>query len=277
MDTQATRWIDFLLSNAAKPHFEICGYSTVPHNWRFDRRTVPEHLLYLLTRQSVTYDLQDGARQLRSGELLWLAPETPHSFSTDANKPCTLFHVRVSFKGNEPSPPQQILHINDAQHLNSHFERLLQEERTSRPFQTEQRRATLVLLFTDILRIAEQNKASTPQLSELQRSRIYQLTSEHISERLTPADLADVIELSADYFTRVFKATFGMPPRRWLMQQRIQHAATRLRESTSTVSEIAEQLGYCDVYLFSRQFKAVMGVSPKGYQQRGAKAVRTKA
>ena len=48
-------------------------------------------------------------------------------------------------------------------------------------------------------------------------------------------------------------------------------ATVRLLETNSNISEIALQLGYRDVFLFSRQFKAVHGLSPKAYRhQHGA-------
>lgn len=43
--------------------------------------------------------------------------------------------------------------------------------------------------------------------------------------------------------------------------------ALRLLESTLNVSQIALELGYRDVFLFSRQFKSVMGENPSAYRQ----------
>ena len=40
-----------------------------------------------------------------------------------------------------------------------------------------------------------------------------------------------------------------------------------LEESELSITEVAHQLGYPDVYLFSRQFKTIMGVSPRAFRQ----------
>jgi AraC-like DNA-binding protein len=65
----------------------------------------------------------------------------------------------------------------------------------------------------------------------------------------------------------VFRRSFGVSPRRWLMQERIRLAARRLCDSTMSVSAIAQDFGYADVYPFSRQFKDVMGQSPLAYRR----------
>ena len=77
------------------------------------------------------------------------------------------------------------------------------------------------------------------------------------------------MHLSSDYFSRAFRATVGQPPRTWLAEQRIQSAAAWLRESDLNVSEIADAMGYSDVFLFSQQFKKYVGVSPSTYRRSG--------
>jgi AraC-like DNA-binding protein len=57
-------------------------------------------------------------------------------------------------------------------------------------------------------------------------------------------------------------------PKTWLVRRRIHHAALRLDESDDPVSVVASDLGYPDLFLFSRQFKMVMGRSPRHYRAR---------
>src|SRR5690606_6844081 len=91
--------------------------------------------------------------------------------------------------------------------------------------------------------------------------------STHLASWPTPAQLAKQLRLSHDYFARRFAATFGMSPRSWLVQQRVSHGAYRLVDTNLTISEVAAELGYDDPFLFSRQFKQVMGQSPRDYRR----------
>jgi len=57
------------------------------------------------------------------------------------------------------------------------------------------------------------------------------------------------------------------PTRGSLMRERIRAAAMRLVDSTASVKAVARELGYVDLYLFTRQFKQVMGRSPRVYRR----------
>ena len=43
-------------------------------------------------------------------------------------------------------------------------------------------------------------------------------------------------------------------------------ARNRLRNSSATLETIAHELGYRDVYFFSRQFKQKTGITPNNYR-----------
>jgi YesN/AraC family two-component response regulator len=56
-----------------------------------------------------------------------------------------------------------------------------------------------------------------------------------------------------------------MPPKRYIIQMKINHAAELLRFGEYKISDVALMSGYSDVYFFSRQFKKYMGISPSDF------------
>ena len=68
--------------------------------------------------------------------------------------------------------------------------------------------------------------------------------------------------LSVPQFTRTFRRAFGASPLQFVITQRILRAIHLLRESRSTIQQIAADLGYSDHYFFHRQFKSITGVTP---------------
>lgn len=82
--------------------------------------------------------------------------------------------------------------------------------------------------------------------------------------------LAREAGLSAGHFTRTFKAVTGQSPKDFLLRTRITRAQYYLRETDLTISEIADRLGYADVFFFSRQFKQKTGTPPLRYRLGGA-------
>lgn len=125
-------------------------------------------------------------------------------------------------------------------------------------------RGLIACLLSEIARATEGDTDEKGLFSPAQRAHIRRVIAE--SNRATPADLARALELSPDYFSRSFRRTFGLSPRRFLVEERLRLAALRLLESPRNVSQIALELGYADVFLFSRQFKAHFGHSPTAYR-----------
>jgi iron complex transport system substrate-binding protein len=58
----------------------------------------------------------------------------------------------------------------------------------------------------------------------------------------------------------------GLSPKEFIVRVRMERAAALLRESSQTISEISDGLGYQDVGFFSRQFKQKFGISPARFR-----------
>jgi AraC-like DNA-binding protein len=69
--------------------------------------------------------------------------------------------------------------------------------------------------------------------------------------------------LSVPHFNRLWQEAFRVPPGRYLLEHRIRRATQLLRESDLTIQQVAESLGYSDVYFFHRQFRRFSGITPR--------------
>lgn len=89
----------------------------------------------------------------------------------------------------------------------------------------------------------------------------------------SPAQSWDIGQLarqagySADHFTRIFREHLGQTPQAYATAARLARARQLLAESPMNISQIAEALGYRDVYYFSRQFTQHEGQSPRVYRR----------
>jgi AraC family transcriptional regulator len=89
----------------------------------------------------------------------------------------------------------------------------------------------------------------------------------HIAESIRIRALARFVYLSPHCFCRAFKQSFGMPPHRYLMQQRIGRAKAMLARSEYSISEIGLSLGFSQISSFSTAFRHVTGLSPTEYRR----------
>lgn len=76
------------------------------------------------------------------------------------------------------------------------------------------------------------------------------------------ADLARDCGLSTSRFSRAFRRSVGMPPHRWLIQQRVERAKVLLRTGEASLAEIALASGFSDQSHFTRCFSSWVGSSP---------------
>jgi len=85
----------------------------------------------------------------------------------------------------------------------------------------------------------------------------------------TLATLARRAGLSRSAFADRFHARVGVPPMAYLTSARLDLAARWLRETTLSVAEIYNRLGYASASAFNRAFKRERGVSPSAYREGG--------
>lgn len=91
--------------------------------------------------------------------------------------------------------------------------------------------------------------------------------SAHLAEPIRRDDLAQIAGLSPSRFSVVFRSIMGMPPMQYVQREKLQRALALLRNTDVTLDMIANDLGYCDAFQFSRQFKKGFHISPSHYRK----------
>jgi AraC-like DNA-binding protein len=71
---------------------------------------------------------------------------------------------------------------------------------------------------------------------------------------------------SYSHLRKVFKSEVGLAPKQFLLKVRFTKAQHHLNDHRLSVAQVAEMMGYRDVYSFSRAFKSSMGISPTVYR-----------
>jgi AraC-like DNA-binding protein len=90
---------------------------------------------------------------------------------------------------------------------------------------------------------------------------------QHYAEQMKLEHLARIGGMSVTQLERHIQRIFQLTPRQLIIKVRIEAAIRLLLESGRTIAEIAYACGYADHSAFSRQFKAVVGLSPMDYRK----------
>ncbi|SEN11125.1 AraC-type DNA-binding protein [Luteibacter sp. UNCMF331Sha3.1] len=89
-----------------------------------------------------------------------------------------------------------------------------------------------------------------------------ELMDSRLDGKVSVRDLAVACNLSISHFSRAFVQTFGMPPHRWLIARRIDHAKALIRSGSLPLAQIATASGFATQSHFTRVFTSVVGASP---------------
>ncbi len=82
----------------------------------------------------------------------------------------------------------------------------------------------------------------------------------------TPSSLARQARLSPQRFARLMKRFLGLTPGQFIAKTRIAAASRLLRETDSSVAEIALACGFYDHSAFTRAFRGTTGVTPSRFR-----------
>lgn len=97
-------------------------------------------------------------------------------------------------------------------------------------------------------------------------SRVKNIIKNGYMNNLTLENVAEEIELSPNYLSRIFRDETGKTFSDYLMSQRLDAAKTLLTETEYRIKEISSSVGYTDQRYFSRVFAKEIGVTPSEYR-----------
>lgn len=94
------------------------------------------------------------------------------------------------------------------------------------------------------------------------RRRLAEYIEQHLEQPLSLGKLAQLAALSEYHFVRMFRASFGLPPHRYVLQRRLLRARQLLQHSRLPLGEIALACGFASASHFSNRFRAAFGAAP---------------
>ena len=90
--------------------------------------------------------------------------------------------------------------------------------------------------------------------------------AEHFGNEITLEDVSQAVNVSPNYFSKLFKDETGSNFIDYLTELRIEKAKQILADGNTGNKEICYQIGYSDPNYFSRIFKKIVGVTPTEYR-----------
>jgi len=238
--------------------------------WKWQKREKPlanYDLFYVWSGEGEVV-LNDKPYAVGKGSCFLFRPGDYTSATHQPQKPLVLTYLHFDVTGPVglvPEPYRVIEEPFDFENLLSRYVRLF----LVRTFAAEEEaRLILKQLMIHLLRQdrAEpvERKASNQLTESIHEVANYIRQHPAIPHRVD--DLAARAGLSARYFSIKFKELIGTSVQTYMIRCRIERAQHLLLHAGMNVTEVADTLGYRDIFFFSRQFKQYTGKSPSEFR-----------
>ncbi len=243
--------------------FEILLCSCVSHdaNWR-ERGSKASCDFWIVQQGSMRITYKKKTYALAAGDVFFLEPDVLYS-AVGGSKGCKFLFVH--FRARLEENPNVFAGFalggkTDGLMIRSEvldFEAAYAAANEGIPMSQFGLKAALMRLCARMIALKETPKAPTMPLEQILR-----YMDAHFLEAPSVAALAAKMNMSEKYFISYFKKHTGQTPHAYLAAQRMQYAYATLYTQGAQVKSVAEALGYCDAYAFSKAFKAYFGMAP---------------
>ncbi len=203
--------------------------------------------------------------------MLFFPREVQHSAWTDASDPWSFFSVGFQLncadamvRGRLTQLPWH-LRMPNWPEITDLFAQLLRHWNQQQPGSSLACRGLMCQLMQQYLRVAVQHSLSVPHTARLEK--VIRLMHDHIGKVYSVHELATLADLSDSRFRLLFHQLTGCSVTRYQNRLRIQAAQDLLLSGQYTVTQAAAELGFNDVYYFSRLFKKIVGINPSACMQ----------
>ncbi len=241
---------------------------------------------------SCRFNFKNEEIKLKSGEIVIIAPESPHDVTIDDDSSVYTIMIRKSTFNNSFFP---LLSAKDL--LGQFLRTILQDdahENYLRFFASDNKKiincirnailechkpdnysngcciSWINLMFAELLR----DYSRTIQFYNYQMGTDFSLILQYIQhnyQSLTLSDLAEFFHYSEPHLSTLIRRNTGSSFTNLIKNLRINDAVQLLENTNMKVSHIAEQVGYNSADHFSRVFRSIYKQSPQDYRKTVAK------
>lgn len=236
-------------------------------------RTHPrDHLLIYCLAGSGRAELEGREQAVNAGDVLLLPAGRRHTYRASHSSPWSIYWIHLggllvedyfhAIAGNHHS---FVASVGCQPRLTNELDLLLA---TVPRFRSHHQiyAANLIKSLLSFMALARDQRQERNTTLDVARVRAW--LQEHLHERIELDRLVSATSrLSRYHFIRSFKQATGQTPMQAFAHLKISRACYLLDITDRSIGDIAADLGYDDPYYFSRQFKKMMGLSPRAYRR----------
>ena len=244
------------------------GISEYFHKESGENFSFPAHLHHsfefiAVHEGEMSVNIGDAQYMLTAGEGVLIFPEEIHSLTSERSRHSLVIFSPDLIKSYYSRHPSEVLRNSMIQLPCYLLDELSTIDESASPIKIKAVLYSLCALFDD----AEYEKKIGAEAGLLHS--IFDFLENNYNKKCTLATLGKELGYNASYLSRYFSEVTGIPFTAYANRHRISKACYLLRTTDKTILECACDCGYTSLRSFNRNFKEIIGLTPKEYRTVG--------
>lgn len=231
-------------------------------------------LIYMVRVDGYYCDANGAEETLRNGDVVWIHPGLAHAYGPWEGRDWVQIYVVMEGTLWEQwaaehvlDPLRPVTHAEPVDLWRRRFETLFRTEGTGQRATALRTTGGLAQLALDLLATFTEAQRQ-PGEAWLEESQSLLGESRPGRALLSPQDVAQQVGLSYENFRKQFTAKTGQSPGQFQKRRRIERACAAIYQGEHSLKSLAADLGFCDVFHFSKAFKHIVGETPSAFRRR---------
>ncbi len=249
------------------------GYEDCPPGYGYGPTLRPYHLIHFVTDGEGKLEIRKKEYKVQAGDAFFIPAEQIAYYESSVTHPWT--YSWIGFTGTQAKNiAREILIFSEGKYVLRDLDVEKYRRVLKRGAELEEVSMASRYLGNGILSYAVgllieefKNKGYSRQEFMLADEVKFYLDSK-FSENIQMREIASSFHIHPNYMNQIFREKYGISPKKYLMDLKIDKAKNMLAVTELPILLIAASLGFTDQLSFSRTFKGRVGVSPTEYRKK---------
>lgn len=233
----------------------VAGYEDCKKGHSFGPAVRHQWLIHYVVSGIGYFRINGKQYTLSSGNMFVIPPYVEIFYAADEEKPWSYIWIGFEVDGKMPCELEDTIYLPKAKEV---FD-AIKEGCDILPT----RSSFLLARIWDLFDLLLKDKPNSVDYAETIRDMIH---SEYIYG-ITISEITERLNMNRSYLSVTFKEKYGISPKQYLLEHRMNMAATLLQRGNG-VKVTANSVGYSDMFIFSKAFKKYYGLSPTEYAKK---------
>jgi AraC-like DNA-binding protein len=261
-------------SSANGLNLDYCGCEQCEPSYQFGPFIRKNYVIHVVNDGKGTYKVGDKEYKVMKGQAFLIYPKIETIYKADELEPW--YYSWIGFHGYRCeeylknmgfTPENPVITLEHPEKLKVFFDKMINtKELTLRDELI--RMSSLLEIFAVFLennKIDKVEKRDYPSSVYVKYAVDYMMS--HRKEKIKIDEIAKTIGISRGYLAGSFKKELGISPQEYLINFRLEYAASLIRKTLNPIGDIAAEVGYNDSMAFSKAFKQKFKMSPTAFRE----------